>query len=225
MSLSRKQFLSNLALGSGGLAIMSSFGFMSVSVNGFNSLKAIVIDFDKCAGCRTCETVCSSQNHKFEISGSLVHGLGNPELSNIRVWRYNPPLDIPVTCFLCADAPCVEACPVKPHPETGRKALYRDEKLGTIINDYDRCIGCQSCADACRTNRGGVIFPDVEGSPHGMCTLCDGDPSCVKWCPYEALTYLEINSDMDFRNMTPKQIASRLLEKYYDLETSKNAAL
>lgn len=225
MSISRKQFLSGLAWGSCGLTIFGNYGFISAPFSDDKTWKAIVVDFQKCAGCRTCEAVCSAYNNTELIDGKTLSGRGNPELSNIRVWRYHPPADVPVTCFLCADAPCVGACPVNPHIETGRKALYRDAKFGTIVNDLSRCIGCQACAETCRKTRGGVIFPDNEGSPKGMCTLCNGDPSCVKWCPYEALFFLEITPDMPMRSMTPNQIATILFEKFYDAETKKTNAL
>lgn len=225
MSINRKEFLSSIAWGSGSLALFSSFGFVTFPVSDGKSWKAIVIDYSKCAGCRTCEMVCSENNHRLQIEGTSINGQGNPELSNIRVWRFHPPSDVAVTCFLCHDAPCVEACPVKPHAETGRKALYRDEVLGTIKSDYDRCIGCQSCATACRLDRAGIIYPDDEGSPTGMCTLCNGDPSCVKWCPFDALAYLEITDDMSMRNMKPEQIANMLFEKFYDKETMEKHKL
>jgi len=220
MAINRKQFLHGLMLGTGGAAIAANLGFISTGLYNIKSIKAIVIDFDKCAGCRTCETICSANNHPVNIAGLQLKGLGNPELSNIRVWHYNPPADVPVTCYLCADAPCVEACPVKPHPETGRKALYRDETLQTIWNDRDRCIGCQSCANACKEQRGGVIFPDEEGSPTSMCTLCGGEPQCILHCPYEALSYLEITDSMPLRNLSPDLLAQKLYEKYYEQKSN-----
>jgi anaerobic carbon-monoxide dehydrogenase iron sulfur subunit len=220
MALSRKQFLQNVAWGTGGLAVMGNFGLMGAPVFAGNTVKAIVVDFDKCAGCRTCESVCSAWNNKYVIDEQQLDGLGNPSTSNIKVWRYNPPVDVPVTCFLCHDAPCVDACPVEPDAETGRKALYRDEKNRTILCDHTRCIGCESCASTCSTDRGGVIFPDENGHPRQMCTLCDGAPSCVKWCPYEALHFLEITASMELRRQTPEQIATQLIERFYELKMS-----
>ena len=219
MGLSRKQFLQSLAWGTGGVAVMGNLSFIGAPFVNGNSIKAIVVDFDKCSGCRTCETVCSAWNNKITIEDQLLDGLGNPSTSNIKVWRFNPPVDVPVTCFLCDDAPCVDACPVDPDAETGRKALYRDEQLGTIRCDYDRCIGCESCAYICQVDRGGVIFPDENHQPRQMCTLCNGDPSCVKWCPYEALSFLEITNDMELRNQSAASTASALFDRYYELKT------
>ncbi|KAF0131281.1 MAG: iron-sulfur cluster-binding oxidoreductase [Bacteroidetes bacterium] len=215
MKISRKDFIKNFALGAGGIVLVSEGVFASVFAGSNSTIKAIIVDYTKCTGCRTCEAVCSASNHKIEIEGNQLFGNGNPSMSNIKVWRYHPPVDVPITCFLCNDAPCVEACPVKPDAINGRKALYRDEVLNTIKCDRDRCIGCQSCSDACKKERGGVIFPDEEGSPTSMCTLCNGDPQCVKWCPYGALSFLEVTSDMPLREMSPDEIAKVLEQTYY----------
>lgn len=218
----RRTFVRNLTFGAGALALFRGVGIMGATASGPSSVKAIFVDFDKCTGCRTCETVCSAFNNPVEIGGTSMNGLGNPELSNIRVWHYNPDVDVPVTCFLCSDAPCVEACPVEKDPLTGRKALYRETVLNTIKCDYERCIGCGSCSVVCASSRGGVIARNKEtGKPERICTLCGGDPSCVKYCTYGALSYREIELGEDLRNMTPDQIAIRLVERYYDIKTEQ----
>ena len=215
--ISRKEFLRKLAIGAGGMALLGNFGFIFPFKSPNGEIKAIIVDFNKCAGCRTCETACSAFNNQVEVDGQMMKGLGNPDLSNIKVWHYNPDVDVPVTCFLCEDAPCIEACPILPDPITGRKALYRDEAFNTIKCDLDRCIGCEKCSKACREKSGGVIFPNGNtGKPEHMCTLCDGDPQCVKYCPYGALQYLGVTSDMILRNTSPEKIAEFLIEKYYN---------
>jgi len=213
---SRRKFLQTLAMGAGGMAILGNYGFIfpNKSLNG--ETKAIVVDFTLCAGCRTCETVCSANNHKVLVDNELLNGLGNPDLSNIKVWHYNPDVDIPVTCFICDDSPCIEACPIVADPITGRKALYRDDELHTIKNDLDTCIGCEKCSKACREKSGGVIFPNKEtGMPERMCTLCGGDPQCVKYCPYGALKYVTITYDMKMRNISPDKIAEKMIKHFY----------
>ena len=215
--ISRKEFLKKLAIGAGGMALLGNYGFIFPFKTSDGEIKAIIVDFNKCAGCRTCETACSAYNHQVEKDGQMMKGLGNPDLSNIKVWHYNPDVDVPVTCFLCEDAPCIEACPILSYPITGRKALYRDEAFNTIKCDLDRCIGCEKCSKACREKSGGVIFPNENtGKPEHMCTLCDGDPQCVKYCPYGALLYLSVTSEMPLRNTSPEQIAEILIEKYYN---------
>ncbi|MCX7771211.1 MAG: 4Fe-4S dicluster domain-containing protein, partial [Proteobacteria bacterium] len=88
------------------------------------TLKMIVVDYSKCTGCRVCEAVCSSYNNPVTINGERLSGLGNPTHSRIRIHSFNPDVDIPNVCAMCPDAPCVNACPVKPDPKKKRKALY-----------------------------------------------------------------------------------------------------
>ena len=113
-------------------------------------------------------------------------------------------------------SPCVNACPVEPDPKTGRRALYRDETTHTVHNDAGRCIGCGSCAEACAAQRTGVISIDpATERPEGICTLCGGDPQCVKWCPFEALSYAEVKPDRKYHGLAPEKIAAELAKNWY----------
>lgn len=214
----RRHFLQDIVYGGVGFIIFGTYGFRVITDKEKKVIKAISVNFDKCTGCRTCETVCSAFNHPEVIDGEEVKGLGNPFLSNIRVHHYNPDVDVPSTCAICPDPPCIAACPVPFDMHTGRKALYRDEALLTIQNDKERCLGCQQCAKACETLRGGVIRPNDEThKPERMCELCDGDPQCVKYCPYGALDYMEMPEDRDLSDLSPDKIAQKLIKKYYNI--------
>jgi Fe-S-cluster-containing dehydrogenase component len=48
---------------------------------------------------------------------------------------------ISLSCFHCADAPCIHACP--------EKALFRNDALGVVEIHPERCIGCHVCAMVC----------------------------------------------------------------------------
>lgn len=175
----------------------------------------ILVDFNKCTGCRTCETVCAQYNHKAIVDGEELLGLGNPYLANIRVYSFNPDVDVPIVCVMCQDNPCIEACPVDPDDQ-GRKALYRDPETLAIKSDPDRCIGCGSCAEACKTQRVGAIIPNKETKkPERLCTLCDGDPQCVKYCPYGALAHIVGGTDGRFHAASPEKIAQELIMRWY----------
>lgn len=218
-AISRRHFLGTLGFGGAGLVLVGSYGFRFINDPGSGMIKAIAVDFAKCSGCRTCEAVCSAYNNKVDIEGIRLDGPGNPALSNIKVHHFNPDIDIPSTCALCEDSPCIEACPVEPHPVTGRRALYKDPLKGTIVNDKERCIGCHSCAEACREQRAGVIRSNSDnGRPEGMCTLCGGNPQCVLNCPYDALSYIEIDKDRDLDSLAPRKIAEKMIKKMYNLK-------
>ncbi|MCK4664429.1 MAG: 4Fe-4S dicluster domain-containing protein [Bacteroidales bacterium] len=216
---SRREFLKNLTIAGGSAIIVGTFGFIFHSSPEDKVIKAIVVDFDKCTGCRTCEAVCSSYNNKIEVNGGLLDGPGNPNLSNIRIHHYNPDVDIPVICNLCDDAPCITACPVPPDLFTGRKALFRDEKNNTIRNDIERCIGCGQCAKACKNLRTGTIISNPDtGKPERICNLCNGDPQCVKYCTYEALTYIKVDNSREFFGLSADKIAQVLYERFYNID-------
>ena len=216
--LSRRNFLKNMAIGTGATLLLTNFSLVRWRVDENGILRGIVVDYGKCTGCRTCETACSASNHKVKVDGELLNGLGDPWLANIRIQHFNPDVDIPNVCQLCPDAPCVAACPVDPDPDTGRRALYRDKEFQTIKNDPDRCIGCSSCALACENERAGVIISNPDtGNPERMCTLCSGDPNCVKICPYGALSMVEVDTSREFFGMSPKDIAKELMKKFYKI--------
>lgn len=214
--LSRRDFIKKTVLGSGALFIYGNFGILQVvegqtAENPIHNM--IIVDYMKCTGCRTCEAVCSAHNHRQTVNGEELNGLGNPYSSNIRVYSYNPDADIPALCTMCPDNPCINACPVKPDPKTGRRALYRDEKTFTIKVDLDRCIGCGDCAKVCRV---GVIIPNsATNKPERMCTLCNGEPQCVKYCPYGALSQVKVDIEREFYGMKPDKIAETLIKRWY----------
>ena len=222
METTRKDFIKNMITGCGTAIIFGNFGCaLNIFKNDFVEKQyyaMILVDYSKCTGCRTCEAVCSSFNHKVKVDGELLAGLGNPYYSNIRVHSYNPDVDIPAVCALCTDVPCIQACPVPPYPDTGRKALYRDMKLKTIKNDISRCIGCGNCEKACRASGAGIIIPNPKtGKPERICTLCDGDPQCVKHCPYDALAFSSDILDMQLYRMHPDKIAIELALRLYNI--------
>jgi Fe-S-cluster-containing hydrogenase component 2 len=133
--------------------------------------RILVIDPEKCTGCRTCELACSFKHEK-EF---------NPAKSRIHILKWEEAgLDVPMVCQQCESPICLTVCPVK--------AVARDDKTGAMLINYDICIGCRMCVMACPF---GAPSIDEESRKTIKCDLCDGDPECVKFCPTGAIDYVK----------------------------------
>lgn len=104
---------------------------------------AMAIDLDRCIGCRTCQAICKVHNSQPEGTwwnrvftvGSNEHQVGYKDAAG------NYQMDfMPLSCQHCENAPCEKVCP------TG--ATYFDDN-GSVLVDYERCIGCRYCLSAC----------------------------------------------------------------------------
>ena len=130
-----------------------------------------------CAGCNTCEIVCS-----------LTHdGLVSPSYNRIFVEKdarmmYHAIL----ACHHCSDHPCYDACPKK-----DQAMNISGDGVAYIAEEH--CIGCGLCRKACafdppRINL--VKSADKALRKAKKCDLCrergDG-PACVQWCPVRCI--------------------------------------
>ncbi|HHX64575.1 MAG TPA: 4Fe-4S dicluster domain-containing protein [Chloroflexi bacterium] len=152
----------------------------------------IICDPDKCVGCRICEYACSATKT----------GAFDPALSRIRVVRIEPVIMTAVTCRLCADAPCIQACP--------RDALSRSEENGIILVDEDTCDGCGWCIEACDF---GAIVLNPQTKNAEICNLCEDledGPRCVAFCPKEALS---LATPEVLRQQMRREVVARLFEE------------
>lgn len=107
---------------------------------------AMVIDLDRCIGCRSCAVICKNHNAQPEgVWWNRVFSAGAPEYGTSVMVDGSPRMEfLPVSCQHCEDAPCERVCP------TG--ATYTDEETGAVYVDYERCIGCRYCMTACPYN-------------------------------------------------------------------------
>lgn len=138
----------------------------------FNKMeKILVVDPEKCTGCRLCESVCS-----------LFHtGICNPSLSSIRIIKYEEEgIDMPTVCQQCEESICLLSCPVN--------AISKDEKTGALITNEERCIKCKTCLVVCPFG-GATMDPDRKII---RCDLCGGSPTCVYFCQTKAISYAEV---------------------------------
>ncbi len=138
-------------------------------------LKTVIIDAQKCSGCRTCESYCALKHE----------GNCNPARGRIHVVKWERDgIFVPIQCRRCEKPACELVCP--------KHATHRNFATGAMEVDQARCIGCLSCAFACPF---GATFADPVTGSVLKCDLCDGDPTCVKVCPCGALAYEDVSKE------------------------------
>ncbi len=194
--VSRRQFLA----GAGALGFAAAMGFQLVVPGEALAIPTsegfLLVDLKKCQGCGTCMMACALAH-----SGAASYNLARLQIEqdSFAPW----PGDVFVaTCRQCADAPCVEACPVepvkanRPHPEFGNVRMI-DQKL---------CIGCRSCIDACPYTPSRCQW-DHAASKSQKCDLCadtlylgepggpGGTQTCVTVCPVNAISFTRVMPD------------------------------
>ncbi len=95
----------------------------------------MVIDLDRCTGCRACMEACKVENSTPEGSFWMyVFRFEEGEFPNTQMGF------MPRPCMHCDNAPCVKVCPV---------GARFDRDDGIVATDWDRCIGCRYCEVAC----------------------------------------------------------------------------
>lgn len=145
----------------------------------------ILVDLDRCIGCRGgCQVACKTQH-------DIALGPSRSKLYTMGPTGTFPDLQmyfIAVMCQQCEHPTCVDVCP------TG--ACYKDEADGVVKIDRDSCIGCQSCMRACPYEA--IIF-NQEMRVADKCDICSElrevgeEPVCVRNCSGRALMFGDIN--------------------------------
>lgn len=125
----------------------------------------MAIDLNKCLGCGACALACKTENNtEFEQDGRKYNWADFLTLTEGTFAGGNLKYKVvPVLCNHCANARCVEACPVTP------KAMYKNAN-GITLHNADRCIGCRFCQTACPysskdVNKDGVQYSVITFNP------------------------------------------------------------
>jgi Fe-S-cluster-containing dehydrogenase component len=85
-------------------------------------------------------------------------------------------------------------------------ALRRDEGTHAVVVDVDRCLGCRTCVEVCPF---GAPSVDPRTGKSEKCTLCDGDPICVKVCAFDAIKFMPADEESMYLK---RSLAERFLE-------------
>lgn len=153
------------------------------------TMKKLYYDPKKCAGCKTCEIVCSA-GHSPSKDLFVAVQEENLALPRLRVYpkpRHSDQICIieienyAIACRQCKDHPCVNACMAG--------ALEYDSAKG-IIFDNQKCVGCWMCIMVCPY---GATRRDSRKNESVRCDLCadTNEPRCAKNCPTRAISYTE----------------------------------
>ena len=134
--------------------------------------KVIVVNLEKCTGCRLCELACAMKREN-EC---------NPHLARIRIVKDEERgVDVPVVCQQCENPSCMKVCPTD--------AIIRDAGVGIPTIRKEKCTGCRMCQIVCPV---GAISLHPTQRVMFKCDLCDGEPECVQWCTTQAIRYVDV---------------------------------
>lgn len=147
---------------------------------------AMVIDVRRCTGCLSCTVNCSIENQvpagrarTVVAQAATPHGAGVATLA------------VALQCNHCDNPPCVPVCPAG--------ATYKRKEDGIVVIDYDKCVHCQSCVDACPY--GARRKDESFQTPPEKCNFCIDRvsagllPACVESCIGEARVFGDLNDD------------------------------
>jgi Fe-S-cluster-containing dehydrogenase component len=109
------------------------------------------LNISRCKGYRDCVSACIKENNlgrDSQVEYIRVLEMDNGSMNLEGSEHYYAPDSVPVQgkfympvqCMQCDDPPCVKACPVE--------ATWKDAD-GIVVIDYNWCIGCRYCMDAC----------------------------------------------------------------------------
>jgi Fe-S-cluster-containing dehydrogenase component len=204
--MDRRDFMK---LGLKAVIVMGGLSTVSSSL-ARNAYWGFVVDLTKCIGCGKCVQACRAENNVPEgeyrtwVERYLVKNNGDVVVESPKMgeegYAINPPdvdlsevktgFFVPKLCNQCDNPPCVYVCPVN------ATHLTSD---GVVIIDWEKCIGCGYCVQACPYGAR-YLYPDdyPVKKLRGLADKCNWcyhriqrglEPACVHVCPTKARVF------------------------------------
>lgn len=150
-------------------------------------MKRIIIDREKCDGCKNCTVACM-QAHRTDEGSIYTLDMADPaNESRNRIEIDSIGHYYPLFCRHCSKPACAGAC------MSG--AMAKDPVTGLVQYDREQCASCFMCVMECPF---GILKPDTLTNSYVVkCDFCADhglEPSCVKSCPLEAITVVEVEA-------------------------------
>lgn len=144
------------------------------------SQHAMMVDLERCIGCRSCEISCKLENGAAKYRNKVVQL--DPQGGSRMSFMFMP-------CMHCEKPACLAVCPTT--------AISKRPEDGLVLINEGKCIGCRYCSWACPY---GAMGFDPERRVADKCTYCEhrlaqGEvPACVSKCPGHALSFGKLDA-------------------------------
>jgi len=166
----------------------------------------MVIDLRKCVGCDACSVSCAAEN---KLPPGVVY---RPVIQQeIGAYPNVGHVTLPRPCMHCDEPPCVPVCPAE--------ATWKRPD-GIVVVDYDQCIGCRYCLNACPYD---ARYVNGKANIIDKCIFCadtrlargENTTACQITCPAK----VRIFGDLDDPNSEISQILKE--REYFTLKPEK----
>ena len=189
--MERRGFLKQLCVAGASTVAVSSQSSAAEPVSD-KEFVSVLVDTNRCIGCRDCEVACAVQNDLPVPDGKdksvfrEIRDTSPTEWTVVNEFETDAgKIYVKKQCMHCNQAACATACLTQ--------AMYKTQD-GPVIWRESKCMGCRYCMVSCPFN-----IPKFEyDSPNPKiqkCIFCfelleEGEvPACVQSCPVEALEF------------------------------------
>ncbi len=137
-----------------------------------------LVNTERCYGCKACMVACAFGHELDTVKGAVF-------LRRVREFEDEATPGhafVTMSCNHCDEPACLANCPVS--------AYTKDPETGLVIQDHEKCIGCQTCVNVCPFHA--PRYNEADATTY----KCDGcitrlqvglRPICEKVCPTQAI--------------------------------------